>query len=277
MSDLKRCLHCQNVIIGDYRKKFCNHSCAASFNNQISPKRKAVKTSICEVCGNAIALKQKKTGGFYSRKYCDDCLLLYKKTALLGVKSEEPLFENQTKGSLYARTKNWQSANSAIRRHSRKTYRSSGKQLCCGICQYSVHVEISHIKSVSNFKDDANLITINDISNLIALCPNHHWEFDNGVIMIVDIEFQDDLDSTGNPVIVKRVSLIRKNLSPTPVYTVAKGLAGTSHQYDDENYSSNDLRLSGYKSKNVTFILSDDTRQTYSFLNVNGELHFSSL
>lgn len=39
-----------------------------------------------------------------------------------------------------------------------------------------------HIRAVSDFSDDALISEINDISNLIALCPNHHYEYDAGIL-----------------------------------------------------------------------------------------------
>ena len=52
----------------------------------------------------------------------------------------------------------------------------------CYICGYSKHVEVCHIKPVSDFPLDSKLSEVNNISNLIMLCPNHHWEFDNGML-----------------------------------------------------------------------------------------------
>jgi len=52
------------------------------------------------------------------------------------------------------------------------------------VCGYSNHVEVCHIKSVSDFDGDELMRNINSIDNLIGLCPNHHWEFDNGKINI---------------------------------------------------------------------------------------------
>ena len=49
----------------------------------------------------------------------------------------------------------------------------------CSKCGYDKHVEICHIKSISSFSDETLLSTINHGSNIIALCPNCHWELDN--------------------------------------------------------------------------------------------------
>lgn len=74
---------------------------------------------------------------------------------------------------------NWQSARSAIQRLARKIYDKSSKPKKCVVCGYDKHYEVAHIKFVSSFDDNALISEINDIDNLIALCPNHHWEYDN--------------------------------------------------------------------------------------------------
>lgn len=40
----------------------------------------------------------------------------------------------------------------------------------------------SNLKAVADFDDGTLVSEINDINNLIALCPNHHWEYDNGLL-----------------------------------------------------------------------------------------------
>jgi len=49
----------------------------------------------------------------------------------------------------------------------------------CEKCGYDKHVEACHIKPISSFTEDTLIDTINHPDNLIALCPNCHWEFDN--------------------------------------------------------------------------------------------------
>jgi predicted restriction endonuclease len=66
-----------------------------------------------------------------------------------------------------------------VRKDSRRIYKESGKEYKCSICGYDTHVEIAHIKAVADFNNEALLEEINSIDNLIALCPNHHWEYDN--------------------------------------------------------------------------------------------------
>lgn len=49
----------------------------------------------------------------------------------------------------------------------------------CEKCGYDKHVEACHIKPISSFSDDTPIDVINAPDNLLALCPNCHWEFDN--------------------------------------------------------------------------------------------------
>lgn len=150
----KICLYCDSVIkVAEKqtvrevkKKKFCNRSCAAKYNNSLYPKRSKKE-------------KVKKP-------------------------EKENLYETLTKGELYSRRKNWQSANSSIRKYARLSYEKSKKPKKCKICGYNKHVDICHIKNVSEFEKNCKLSEINNITNLVALCKNHHWEFDNGFIKL---------------------------------------------------------------------------------------------
>ncbi len=52
----------------------------------------------------------------------------------------------------------------------------------CANCNYNKHVEVCHIKGISDFPDDAQVKEINHVDNLRYLCRNCHWELDNGLI-----------------------------------------------------------------------------------------------
>ena len=91
---------------------------------------------------------------------------------------------NKTKGDLFSERKNWQSARTAIRKDATKTYFANNTEHKCAICGYDKHIEVAHIKAVSDFDDTATIREINSITNLIGLCPNHHWEYDNGFIIL---------------------------------------------------------------------------------------------
>lgn len=97
----------------------------------------------------------------------------------MGLKKGTFSVDLRSKGLLFGLRSNWQSARSAIQRRARQTWVASGQSLSCTMCGYDKHVEIAHIKAVHEFSDEALIKEINAIENLIALCPNHHWEFDN--------------------------------------------------------------------------------------------------
>lgn len=90
----------------------------------------------------------------------------------------------QTKGELFCNRKNWQSARSAITKNAEKVFFENNIKPKCAICGYENHVEVAHIKAVADFCDDTPIYEINALSNLIGLCPNHHWEYDNGLLKL---------------------------------------------------------------------------------------------
>lgn len=176
--DLKYCLFClKGPLIGDYRKKFCNRSCAATYNGNKFPKRKSCPEFSCKDCGIPSSLRKNPRGGYFKKSYCPQCLGIRRLAKL----SCNDNFERLSKGELYKRRKNWQSANSALRKHSRKVYLISCQQKICKFCGYDKHVEICHIKQIKDYSDDVLISVINSLDNLMALCPNCHWEYDNKI------------------------------------------------------------------------------------------------
>jgi hypothetical protein len=97
---------------------------------------------------------------------------------------EMNLIDEKTKSELFKSRKNWQSARSAIRKHAKIVFAEYNPVPKCAICGYSTHVEIAHKKAVSEFDNHKTIREINSIENLIGLCPNHHWEYDNGLIKL---------------------------------------------------------------------------------------------
>lgn len=161
----KSCLNCNLPIevrgsqkVGEIKVKiFCNNSCAARYNNL----RRGRHGPRCRRCKKPLE----------RRAICDDCK-----------KPRSYPIAKRTKGELFARRSNWQSARSSIRQHAWDIYRESGQPKICIVCQYDRHVEIGHRESVSKFPNTATIGEINALTNLVPLCPNHHWEFDNGFL-----------------------------------------------------------------------------------------------
>ena len=141
--------------------KYCSKSCAAKINNKLTPKRSV--SGKCKKCGKGITA---------SRSYCKPCF----KTAFL----VDPT--TTTYGELVGK-RNYQK-HSRIRDLARKFYAKSDKPKQCINCGYDKHYEVCHIKALKDHKDIDLLSDINDLTNLIALCPNCHWEFDKGLLSI---------------------------------------------------------------------------------------------
>ena len=94
------------------------------------------------------------------------------------------LIPKQTKGDLFKNRKNWQSARTAIQKDARKIFFKNNSKPKCAICEYDKHVEVAHKRPVSDFPDTALISEINSIDNLVGLCPNHHWEYDQGLLKL---------------------------------------------------------------------------------------------
>jgi hypothetical protein len=158
------CLNCnknfskKNAEIKKTANHYCSSSCAAIINGTKYPKR-AVEGN-CKECLAPIPS---------SLTYCKKC------------KIEKLSIDNQT---LYEATRDGKKASRycTIREKARKLLINSGIEKSCKNCGYDKHVETCHIKSISSFELDITVKEINDLSNLVFLCPNCHWEFDKGIL-----------------------------------------------------------------------------------------------
>lgn len=138
------CEKCNNET---KNKKFCSRSCANSYNNNLR-KRKVYK---CKNCLKDIS---------YKKKLCAECLV---PDITLG----EAIYTKMHRSSAYALVR------------SRAKYILKERDYICAVCGYTKHVEVAHLLPISSFPETARLSEINDKRNLVLLCPNCHWEFDN--------------------------------------------------------------------------------------------------
>jgi len=152
------CQHCKNIIhvidkqkIREVRKKqYCNKSCANTYNNLQREKK--------------VSEKKKITNNIIRFDY---------------------LIGHTIESLIQSRNGNWKVARAQIQTHARQIYLTSNKCKECVTCNYSRHIEVCHIKAVKDFSKQSNIIEdVNNINNLTALCPTHHWEFDNGFLKI---------------------------------------------------------------------------------------------
>lgn len=162
-------------------KHYCSRSCAAKFNNQ-GKQRNPPKDRICKDCG----IKFIKQWKHKSTMYCSNCIgngTLHDK--IKKHYQSLTLKEYQQFLSIKGKHQSWKNV------HVRALNRSWNKILTkmpCANCGYNKHVELAHIKAISTFSETATLGEVNHYSNVIQLCPNCHWEFDNGFLNIDKIK-----------------------------------------------------------------------------------------
>lgn len=146
---------------------FCSRSCSAQYNNSRRPKKHKSKTCKQEGCSVKI---------LSCRFYCDRCIA--KGRHLNGGKR----LQDKTLGEVCRRESHRANLYADIRTHARKSI--SDRTQTCQVCGYDKHVHCCHIKGISEFSDDSLISEINHPDNLVLLCPNCHWEFDNHVLDI---------------------------------------------------------------------------------------------
>ena len=155
---------CKNCNAQTANLLFCSRSCAASYNNKHSIKRKW-HCKKCHLC------KPK-----FTTRLCHDCYLAIhdsKKDLLYKTVGDLELYyasHNQHRQNIYT----------YIRERARNQYAKIFNK--CIICGYNKHIEISHIIPISRFPPETLIEEINALSNIIPLCPNCHWEFDHNLI-----------------------------------------------------------------------------------------------
>ena len=156
---MNTCLNCNNETAN---LKFCSNSCAATYNNKLFPKKKLNRK--CNKCENIVKS--------YRHRLCEYHHNEYKETKYIN----KTIGEYRQLSSVKGKHPSW--VNSHIRNFARSWFKHLTK-LPCAHCGYDKHVELAHIKAISEFKDTDLLSDVNSADNIIQLCPNCHWEFDN--------------------------------------------------------------------------------------------------
>lgn len=158
---------CKNCDKSTKNPKFCNKSCAAIYNNKRFPKRRR-KPYYCKHCGVRVA---------YRRTTCNNC---------------NPSHVNWNKITIAdIRALNLNRPYTRITTHSRNIYLKSYRPNQCLKCGYDRHFNVCHIKPIHTFDDSTVISVVNDLDNLIALCPTHHWELDNGFLNVKELFNQE--------------------------------------------------------------------------------------
>lgn len=156
---------------------FCCRSCSATYNNKGKQKNKPI-TLACKTCSTIYI----RTYKHRSKTFCTSCLQEFKTRNM--IYRNLTLKEYIEKDSVKNKHSSWKFA------HIRILNRNWNKELTklgCQYCNYSSHVELAHIKAISSWDDNTPLGIINSPDNILVLCPNHHWEFDNNLLKLEQI------------------------------------------------------------------------------------------
>ena len=140
--------------------KFCSRSCAIQQNNVLYPKRKP--EGRCFVCKIAIPKRN---------RYCIEHRPNHRLDRTLPISAVAD--ESEHPACRYAR----------LRQDARRYY-FGRRPYRCSRCGYDKHVEVCHKRSLTSFPLDTPISVVNDLANLVGLCPNCHWEFDHGLLQL---------------------------------------------------------------------------------------------
>lgn len=168
------CKHCGNET---KNQSYCSRSCANIGSKKTSKVRITKK---CRKCDNIVKRSDVVFCSTHYKEYLEEKEARIQNTTLEQY-TTRPSITNQHPSSKFA--------------HIRGLARSKFKHLAClpcFNCGYDKHVELCHIKPLSSFPSTATISEVNNIKNIIQLCPNCQWEFDNGKL---HLDFPDQLKS----------------------------------------------------------------------------------
>ncbi len=160
---MKQCINCEKEIpeYKDKRQKFCDRSCAATFNNRLHPKRRPER--LCSRCSKPLSS---------GAKLCQGCVNARHLERVQG----QPTVNYMLKDSA-SRAKN-----SPIRKWARRTLELEGRARKCEKCGFDLVIQVCHIRPIVDFPEDTLMGVVNSAGNLIYLCPNHHAMLDRGLL-----------------------------------------------------------------------------------------------
>ncbi len=163
--------NCSNCNKETPNPKYCSKSCSAIHTNKLFPKRVTIKK--CVVCNEKVLSYRHSRCFIHQKEYLETRYDYIKELTL------EHYWNKKSLINLHPSSKNAQ-----IRLLARSHFKYLTK-LPCYNCGYNKHVELCHIKPISKFLPTDKIKDVNSLSNLIQLCRNCHWEFDNKLLILV--------------------------------------------------------------------------------------------
>ena len=136
--------------------------------------------TICKECSK-IRKNPKRHGQNIPCKFCGE--LCWSKTGRCQKCKNKQGFDNYETLTLGDKTysKHKYAKYAYIRFYARKIAIELGFNKCCN-CGYDKHFEIAHKKPISSYPPETLIKDINSPDNLLPLCPNCHYEYDNNLL-----------------------------------------------------------------------------------------------
>lgn len=154
-SEIKKELGCSKATI--------SYHCGNNQKEKTNKRNRDNRTDICE-CGNS---------KYISASLCSKCTNSTNRNSTIDktLADFEKLYKNNSRYF-------------TVRKYARLTLIEAGIEKKCKICGFNHYVEACHIKAISSFPKDTKVSVVNDINNLVYLCPNHHVMLDKGLITL---------------------------------------------------------------------------------------------
>lgn len=160
---LVKCEECGKTVEKPARDagRFCSQGCANRHIGRVKVARSLNQGRLCE-CGNRLRSRS---------ECCKSCRSRATRLANNAKTLQEVREECGSSFEFHAKLRGW----------SRLAYEGPKS---CYACGYDLHVDIAHIRPVSDFPTSALVSEVNDPSNLVALDKRCHWEFDHGYLQL---------------------------------------------------------------------------------------------
>lgn len=160
---VKSCKYCKNEFLPNYRAAiFCSKTCSNKCNIR---RKKQFKKCYFKDCTEQV--------DYRASKFCKKC----KKLGRQYMKIFDGKLQCERTIGECVKSNNDANKYNSIRRHARYSFNDIENKSCVR-CSWPHHVEVCHIKPISDFNSNALLSEVNNPNNLILLCPNCHWLFD---------------------------------------------------------------------------------------------------
>lgn len=138
------------------------------FNRGLKHDNAKYGHDLCPICGKEKTIVS---------ELCKDCRKKQKRQNI----------KNRTLGSFIDGHKYLAIKCSDIRKDARRTIEESNKEKVCAYCHnhdFDQILEVHHIKGILEFDSSTTIGDVNDINNLVWLCPNHHKMLEMGLITL---------------------------------------------------------------------------------------------